>query len=87
MWTFKTTDNLRIRFNFQQSNKHGYELFQMGDGVIARTATSLARFDGYLPHDVTSVSSSAWLKTTLRHVLVTKTNTQAIFVTAVEKNG
>ena len=62
-WTFKTTEELRVRVVFREFVfSESYEYLEMGDGLIVREDTRLAHFTGiYLPSNVTSITSAAWI--------------------------
>ena len=67
VWTFNTSKDHRIRFNFHDFsfywNNYDYNLLDIGDGLESDNPTRLATFGGRdLPSNVTSVSNAAWLK-------------------------
>ena len=70
-WTFTTSAHQRIRFSFSDfhvSTYHQDHYLEIGDGLIGKDSTRLARFRGHdLPTDVVSVSNSAWLNMCIEH--------------------
>ena len=66
-WTFNTSAGYRIRFEFQYFSFYwsssNYSALEIGDGLTRGADTRLVHFRGlYLPSNVTSVSSSAWIR-------------------------
>lgn len=66
-WTFNTTEGHRIRFRFLEFQMPRLSYFlEIGDGSMIGKSSTLVRFErDTLPSNVTSVSQSAWLKTTV----------------------
>ena len=70
VWTFRTTEGLKIKFNFSRFDNGIYwtgSLIEIGDGLDVSESTKLVSFKGWdVPRDVISVTNSAWLKTNAR---------------------
>ena len=85
--TFGTSEGLRVEINFDKFNLNEFQDYLLiGDGFSRSGETTLARFNGnILPHNVTSVSTSAWL--TLQSSLVSKGSDLQMTATAINFTG